>query len=191
MPKRCTWLPVVGLESLYEVSSDGRFRSRDRTIKMRNGVTRRISGVEHRLGTHPNGYQYFKPKMNRVRRARLAHRDVARAFIGPIPDGYHVNHKDGNRSNNRVENLEICSPSHNCRHAQRVLMSNQGSSSFVCKLDEDRVRSMLKDLRSGLMMQTEIADKYGVCLGTVTNIHRKKSWRHITDREKWLSELSS
>lgn len=51
---------------------------------------------------------------------KYVHRLVAEIFIGQIPEGYCVNHKDGNKKNNRLENLEIVTFSENIRHAVRT-----------------------------------------------------------------------
>src|SRR5262249_61995747 len=68
------------------------------------------------------------------------HRLVAAAFIKPIPDGMEVNHKDGDKSNNDVENLEIVTSEENLRHARETgLMPSGGERSAVAKLTEEEV----------------------------------------------------
>jgi hypothetical protein len=67
---------------------------------------------------HPSGYLYYglfvgKGK-TKVRYWRRGHRLVAEAFIGNIPDGMDVDHKDGDRHNNNVKNLRIVTHSENC-----------------------------------------------------------------------------
>jgi hypothetical protein len=70
--------------------------------------------------THPSGYLYigcFKGKgPNKVRLWRRVHRVVAEAFIGKIPKKMVINHKDFDKHNNSIENLEIVTSSQNSIH---------------------------------------------------------------------------
>jgi len=70
--------------------------------------------------THPSGYLYaglFKGVGSSKQRLwRRVHRLVVESFIGPIPDGLEVNHKDLNKHNNNVDNLEIVTRKQNIIH---------------------------------------------------------------------------
>ena len=70
--------------------------------------------------THPSGYLYaglFKGVGSSKQRLwRRVHRLVVESFIGPIPDGLEVNHKDLNKHNNNVSNLEIVTRRQNIIH---------------------------------------------------------------------------
>lgn len=88
------WKPIPEWEELYEISNRGR---------VRNAETRRIRA----LSVTPKKYQAITLTFARERSTGyLIHRLVALVFIGPRPSTRHnVAHRDGNRSNNRVENL--------------------------------------------------------------------------------------
>lgn len=115
------WKPVVGYESRYEVSSIGRVRSK--TVSLR--YTHWRSGEEHyRVSPQSilsqqksnSGYLLVSLHLDNRRRVNTVHRLVAEAFIAN--DGHpEVNHKDGNKANNSIENLEWISRSENKRHA--------------------------------------------------------------------------
>lgn len=98
------WRPVLGFEQDYEVSNQGRIRSH------RKGRVRILKPILEKW----NGYftvSLFDAdgRMHKVK----VHRLVAIAFI-PNPQGYScVNHKDENKTNNNVENLEWCSKAYN------------------------------------------------------------------------------
>ena len=70
------------------------------------------------------GYRKIAPRINGTRYQTTAHRLVALKYI-PNPNNLpQVNHKDGDKLNNHVSNLEWCTPKHNIRHAHRVGLSN-------------------------------------------------------------------
>lgn len=96
------WLPVVGYEGSYEVSSHGRVRSLDRVITTKSGHQRRYKGRMLAPALASNGY----PVVNLGHSDnRLVHRLALEAFVGPAPDGYECCHGDGNRTNNHLNNL--------------------------------------------------------------------------------------
>jgi hypothetical protein len=63
---------------------------------------------------------YIKVNHGQSRFFRTAHRMVWEAVNGPIPDGMQINHKNGNKQDNRICNLEVVTPSENTRHAFRT-----------------------------------------------------------------------
>ena len=73
-----------------------------------------------RPGPLKGGYQHIVFSRNGVVTDRLVHVLVAEAFIGPKPQRHDVNHMDGNKQNNRPENLEYCTRGDNHRHAYRT-----------------------------------------------------------------------
>lgn len=97
------WKPVVGFEGFYEISSAGRVRS----LKSCH-----IRELKPRLNKH-TGYLFLILGANGKQRTVTIHRLVAEAFLEK-PDGLdYVNHKDEDKTNNRVENLEWCTPAYN------------------------------------------------------------------------------
>lgn len=110
------WLPVKGYKGKYEVSSEGRVRSLDRFVRTGERFQRRIRG---RILTPDFTTEYATVDLcsGGVRRGYLVHRLVACAFLDNPLNLPCVNHKDGNKTNNRADNLEFCTPSENMRHA--------------------------------------------------------------------------
>jgi len=109
------WRAVPGYEGYYEVSSLGNVRSLDRSVTTRNGVTKLIRGktlTQVRYNGKDNyvGVVFCKEG---VKAKYSVHRLVALAFI-PNPNNLpEINHKDENKQNNAVENLEWCDRRYN------------------------------------------------------------------------------
>ena len=106
-------LPIEGIPQ-YFISDTGVVYSRK--ISPRYNPHGEMRVVRPRK--HPSGYLYYglfvgKGK-TKVRYWRRGHRLVAQAFIGNIPQGMDVDHRDGNRHNNNVSNLRIVTHSENC-----------------------------------------------------------------------------
>lgn len=108
------WRPVVGYEGAYEVSDMGRVRSLDRPIPHGRypGKTRIMRGRVLRPALSA-GYPHVNLSVSGVGRAAKIHWLVAAAFIGPRPDGALVCHRNGDSTDNRVENLRYGTYSEN------------------------------------------------------------------------------
>lgn len=125
------WKPIKGYEGYYEISSFGRVKSLSRTIYTvwRNGEEGsyyqegRILALKD-CSRNRKGYQTYKQvclSVNGKTKYSMVHRLVAEAFIPKIPGKDLVNHIDGNKHNNVVENLEWVTSSENVRHSINCL----------------------------------------------------------------------
>lgn len=104
MPEIETWKEIVGYDSIYLVSDHGRVKSQIKMFKIQNS----------------NGYRIVALKLNGKYQSRYVHRLVAICFL-TNPNNYNeVNHKDGNKANNQVENLEWTTRSLNNKHAYNI-----------------------------------------------------------------------
>lgn len=92
----------------------------------------------------------------------LIHVLVAEAFIGPREQGYEVDHKDGNKLNNSVLNLEYVTPRENTQRAFRLgLVSQKGEKNANCKLSDSDVTQIRILGRNGLT-QKSISKVFGI-----------------------------
>lgn len=98
------WKPVIGFESTHEVSNLGRVRSKERVVVDRK-CTRIFKGTILSPGLLSNGYYGIWLYKNAKGISRLIHHLVAESFIGPRPDKMDVDHIDGNKTNNKADNL--------------------------------------------------------------------------------------
>ncbi len=109
------------------------------------------------------------------------HRLVAQTYLGPAPfEGATVNHKNGNKLDNHVDNLEWLSRADNARHQWANGLANvaRGEQAGNAKLTEDDVREIRLLLASGDSHRT-IARKYGISRGPIGRIARGQLWRHV------------
>lgn len=100
----------------------------------------------------------------------LAHRLVAEAFIDNPGNKLCVNHKDGNKQNNHVSNLEWCTNAENSQHAFKTGLSK-------VKLNYNQVLEIRELLAEGGTRVSWLAKKYNVSRQTISDIKRNVSWK--------------
>lgn len=161
----------------YEVSSEGRVRSAPFTDA--SGRPRK----ERMLKPSPTTDGYLRANLWVAGRAvhPLIHRLVHLAFHGPIPAGFEVNHLNGDRADNRPENLNSLSHGDNVRHSRDTLGALYATYGNA-KIGVAEIREIDALLRGGVLSDRAIARIYGLCKASVWNIKRGRTWAHITGR---------
>lgn len=110
------WRPIPNYEGIYEVSNFGNVRSLDRVVNGRSGGYSKIKGKTLTPIKNCGGYLRVNLCSERGRKAEFVHRLVAKAFIENFDNLPEVNHKDENKENNNVENLEWCDSKYNSNY---------------------------------------------------------------------------
>ena len=141
------WKPVRNYEGLYEVSNLGRVKSLN---YKRTGKERIL-----KAGKSGNGYLQVNLYKDGNREQPLVHRLVATAFLDNADNLPEVNHKDENKQNNCVENLEYCSRLYNMNYGTGSKRSAEKRSKPVFSVDK----------KSGLIMWWESAKEAERCTG--------------------------
>lgn len=117
--KQNKWKAISGYD--YEVSIDGRVRSIDKVLSYLNkngkSVSYKLAQREKVIKTRHDGYKSVNLWKGKKGRNFLIHRPIALAFIPNPHNKPHINHKDGNPSNNAIDNLEWCTHQENMQHA--------------------------------------------------------------------------
>lgn len=157
------WRPLVGYEDKFLISNRG---------FIFNTHTKKIIATRK----DPQGYIQADLTYNREQKTNRIHRLVALTFI-PNPDSKPaVNHKDGDKNNNCLENLEWVTNKENTTHAyQKGLLKNTGENNTQAKLTNQQVLE-IRELK-GKLSQSKIGHLYGISQTTVGLIHRNKTWR--------------
>ncbi len=127
-----------------------------------------------------NGYHRIALSIDSKKRNWSVHRLVAMAFIPNPESKREINHINGIKNDNRVENLEWCTRSENSKHAFRIgLQSNKGekhSQSIITDLQAREIKLLIKQ---GLK-DRQIADQFNVSSRFINRIRHNQRWSHIT-----------
>ncbi len=162
--KKEIWLPVVGYEGYYEVSDMG---------NIRNARSKRVRAI-----SHTKQYSHLLLSVGGKHTTKRVHRLVAEAFLPAVEGKLHVNHKNGDRHDNRVENLEWVTQAENNLHAYRTLHRKPtllGHVPHNKKLFANELEDIDKLLNSGLTAE-KIALSYNIHPSTIRK--RIKKYRN-------------
>lgn len=176
------WKPVAGYEGLYEVSDQGRVRTIGRTVNRFYKRTKRFRPTNYKskliyIGKNPvNGYLACVLHRKRKGRGFSIHRLVMTSFIGPRPEGYEVGHRNGNKMDNRLENLRYITPLENSAEKHLHGTMARGERQGHAKLTEAQVQDIKTTLNGRTHGYQPLARKYGVNWVTIADIAKGRSW---------------
>jgi len=159
------WKEVQGYEGRYMISASGKVFSfltnkyRKPVFNHRGYYFMRLSDSEHKYKTN------------------YIHKMVARAFIPNSENKPQVNHIDGNKTNNLIDNLEWCTNDENMAHAKAngLIKPHKGKEHWHCRLTEEQA----KDIKYSLMSTKELMKEYRASYSMVYGIKSGKRWKHI------------
>jgi hypothetical protein len=174
MKKEMIWKDVVEFENIYKVNNSGEVLT----------VSTEFRNVKPGKLLKPtlckNGYSIVRLWKNGKSTSRYVHRVVMESFIGSCPNGQEVNHINGMRSDNRLENLEYVTRSQNNLHSYRFL-GRQAHPSYGEKHPFAKLNWVLVDkIREEYPVEksyAKLAKKYGVDWTTIKSIVLCETWR--------------
>lgn len=151
------WVDIPGYDGEFQISNYGR-------------VTRKIFLKPYH---HISGYIHLFVRG----KCKKQHRLIAEAFIPKVDGKNFVNHKNGIKSDNRIENLEWVTISENIKHAYRLelIPPKKGMGHPGRKLDEHQVRTIFHSS----MSLNDLAAKYKVNTSCIAAIKKRKIWKHL------------
>jgi hypothetical protein len=171
------WKPVVTYEDSYEVSSDGWVRTLDRICDKRRGIVK--SKVLNQFDNH--GYRFVILSRGGKRRNFYVHRLVAESFLPNPENKPQINHINGNKSDNRLSNLEWSTIKDNHLHSYRYLnrksSNNQGHKNPNARLSLDQVKDIISRYMSGVSTAKVLAMEFGINKNYVYQMAKGKTWK--------------
>lgn len=161
------WASVKGCEDYYEVSTFGR-------VKRVKAVSPTWSGRILTPVIDGCGYERVKLSINSKMQTRKVHRLVLAAFVGE--SGLEVNHKNGVRNDNRLENLEYLTHAENIAYSSKVLknFNNKGTANPRATINSDIAREMRS--LAPFMRRADIASRFGVKKSLVDDVVLGRCW---------------
>ena len=168
-------VPIPGYEKFYGATKDGLIFS----------FNYRMTGKTHELAqaTNPEGYKRVKAWHVCKTSPTPVHRLVAIAFLDNPLGLPQVNHIDGNKGNNNIENLEWCDNAQNQKH--RFLLGTNhafGEKHGMHIISDDEALAIKLAINDGTKHKgkcLDIANKFGVSKHIVYDIGNNRTWRHL------------
>lgn len=162
---------IPGYEKIYEIDMCGNVYS-----VPRNGTTCNYKIKKPFI--KKEGYVSIVLN-NKGKKHFYIHRLVAQVFIPNPKNRPCVNHKNGIKTDNCVENLEWCTYSENHKHAYKINLMKKGEKHHGSKLTKKQVLEIRKKYKLYKNTQKILANKYGVSGSTISEIINRKIWKHV------------
>jgi hypothetical protein len=134
---------------------------------------------------HTQGYRQVNLKTTKGFRTRLVHVLVLETWVGPRPEGMVTNHKNGDKTDNRLENLEYVTQTENMKHSYAMGLSPKPPTRYgeqlthLAKMTTKKVLALRaeNDREPGYLKR--MASKYGITAATVSKILLRQTWKHV------------
>lgn len=166
------WVPVPGYEGLYEINPTGLvrklYKSRAPRVKEANFVGK-------------DGYKRLYLWNEGCNKAHLVHCLVAFAFNGPAPENHIVNHIDGNKLNNSIDNLEYVTYTGNILHAYDNNLRSSGEDHPWSKYSDDLINKIRERHKEGLGCR-RLAKEFNISKNTIVAIIGNKIRSRIKNK---------
>lgn len=199
--------PIVGYEGLYSVTDDGRVFSHPKA----NKYNPKHRGLWLKKTTDNNGYDYVSLHKNRKQIKKAVHRLVCEAFLSNPYHKPQINHKNGNKTDNRLVNLEWATAKENIRHAhkeglsktsekskkasrERLLrwMATEKGKETLSRLGKSKRKLNPEQIKTILMLQEQGVSAYAVAKTMpvskpqILKIYHRTIYKDVIDEQNYI-----
>jgi len=135
--------------------------------------------------SHMQGYRQVNLKTPKGFRTRLVHLLVLEAWVGPRPEGMVTNHKNGDKTDNRLENLEYVTQTENMKHSYATGLSPKPPTRYgealkhLAKMTTEKVLALREETDRTPGYLERLGIKYGISASTVSKILLRQTWKHV------------
>lgn len=172
------WKDIPGYENLYRVSTFGNVKSYKKIGWMNRNNCTRIFKPKDLNPSHSHGYLNVRLTKNKKSKLLFVHRLVLLAFIPNPENKPQVNHKNGIKTDNRIDNLEWVTAVENIAHSLKtgLAIRKSGEDHHYAKLSNNQVKE-IRSLKDNVKF---LANKYDVSIQTIYNILKFKTFKNQT-----------
>lgn len=146
-----------------------------------NGDIYSKTGLKFKDKFNKDGYKYVKVTCKGQKQKFIfVHRLVAWCFLDKPDLATEINHKDGDKTNNNVSNLEWCTHKQNMEHcfSNNLRPAPKGSKNGRATLTEEQVLDIRRQYKNGVTTK-DLMKQYSVSKGIINNINSYRTWKHI------------
>lgn len=162
------WKEVKGFENDYEISNLGRLRTKERFVKHYKGGVRKYKSQLKKIRLNTRGYLRCNLKKDGKRYDFTVHRLVALSFLKEDKKRVFVNHKNGIKTDNKLENLEWCTLSENTEHAVKNRL-------IKTKLSDKEAM----EIKNSKLSNRKLSKIYDIGSTVIWRIKNGKAYKHL------------
>ncbi len=171
------WKDISGYEGIYKISNKGNIKSLSRFHVPKDRI---LTGFKSN-----NGYVCIELSKEGFSSRFYVHRIMAIAFLPNPYNKPNINHKDGVRNNNNLDNIEWCTQKENIQHAHRTGLARVGigEKQAHSKLKTNNINKIRSMYRTGAYTMKEIGDIYKVSYQSISDVVNFRTWKHIIEED--------
>ena len=184
------WNDIKEYEGYYQVSNLGRVKSLKRSYEVERHKSKYLYNKKEKIlsqTTTKLGYKRISLNKHNKLKSFLVHRLVAKAFIEEIKDKNQVNHKNCNKLDNNLFNLEWVNQSENMKHAYKNGFNHtqnlKGDNHNNKKLNFEEIKEIRRLYKKENTTYLKLSNKFNTCMSNIGRIIRRERWDYNNEEE--------